>query len=208
MNNRAPRQVDKERKFPPWGRGSPRTKSFPVWFPLTVRVFQAGLRQPHSSRDKREQKMLGGEGGRRDGLQKMGKEGEFSCLKGRKFLLRESYLLPPAVPAALSLNSWLQTPGDTLNLTLLTSQDTTNLNWFLWPTGSPSPILLRAGSRVSLTSSRNRAVLSIVNMSHKWAGRPPVLPSSLLPFFFSSSLSFLSFLLFFSLISIYSLWGN
>nr|XP_030714238.1 adhesion G-protein coupled receptor F3 [Globicephala melas] len=78
-------------------------------------------------------------------------------------------LLPP-VPAALSLNSWLQTPGDTLNLTLLTSQETTNLNWFLWPTGSPSPILLRAGSRVSLTSSRNRAVLSIVNISHKWAG--------------------------------------
>ncbi|XP_067559605.1 adhesion G-protein coupled receptor F3 [Pseudorca crassidens] len=78
-------------------------------------------------------------------------------------------LLPP-VPAALSLNSWLQTPGDTLNMTLLTSQETTNLNWFLWPTGSPSPILLRAGSRVSLTSSRNRAVLSIVNISHKWAG--------------------------------------
>lgn len=152
--------------------------------------------------------MLGGEGGRRDGLQRMGKEGELSCLKGRKFLLRGSCLLPPAVPAALSLNSWLQTPGDTLNLTLLTSPETTNLNWFLWPTGSPSPILLRAGSRVSLTSSRNRAVLSIVNISHKWAGRPPVLPSSLLPFFFSSSLSFLSFLLFFSLISSYSLWGN
>ncbi|XP_065746921.1 LOW QUALITY PROTEIN: adhesion G-protein coupled receptor F3 [Phocoena phocoena] len=78
-------------------------------------------------------------------------------------------LLPP-VPAALSLNSWLQTPGDTLHLTLLTSQETTNLNWFLWPTGSPSPILLRAGSRESLTSSWNRAVLSIVNISHKWAG--------------------------------------
>uniref|UniRef100_A0A8C0DAC8 Adhesion G protein-coupled receptor F3 n=1 Tax=Balaenoptera musculus TaxID=9771 RepID=A0A8C0DAC8_BALMU len=78
-------------------------------------------------------------------------------------------LLPP-VPAALSLNSWLHTPGDTLNLTRLTSQETTNLNWFLWPTGSPSPILLRAGTRVSLTSSRDRAVLSIVNISHKWAG--------------------------------------
>ncbi|MBV95350.1 Adhesion G-protein coupled receptor F3, partial [Eschrichtius robustus] len=77
-------------------------------------------------------------------------------------------LLPP-VPAALSLNSWLQTPGDTLNLTRLTSQETTNLNWFLWPTGSPSPILLQAGTRVSLTSSRDRAVLSIVNISHKWA---------------------------------------
>ncbi|XP_030618816.1 adhesion G-protein coupled receptor F3 [Delphinapterus leucas] len=78
-------------------------------------------------------------------------------------------LLPP-VPAALSLDSWLQTPGDTLHLTLLTSQETTKLNWFLWPTGSPSPILLRAGSRESLTSSWNRAVLSIVNISRKWAG--------------------------------------
>ena len=187
MNNRAPRQVDKERELPPWGRGSPRPKSFPICSPLAVRVFQAGLRQPHSSRDKREQKMLGGEGGRRDGLQKMGKEGELSCLEGHKFLPRGSYLLPPAVPAALSLSSWLQTPGDTLNLTLLTSQETTNLNWFLWPTGSPSPILLQAGTRVSLTSSRDRAVLSIVNISHKWAHSPPVLPSSsLLPFFFSS----------------------
>ncbi|KAB0399825.1 hypothetical protein E2I00_013757, partial [Balaenoptera physalus] len=81
-------------------------------------------------------------------------------------------LLPP-VPSALSLSSWLHTPGDTLNLTRLTSQETTNLNWFRWPTGSPSPILLRAGTRVSLTSRRDRAVLSIVNISHEWARSPP-----------------------------------
>uniref|UniRef100_A0A8D1CB78 Adhesion G protein-coupled receptor F3 n=1 Tax=Sus scrofa TaxID=9823 RepID=A0A8D1CB78_PIG len=78
-------------------------------------------------------------------------------------------LLPP-VPATLSLNSWLQMPGSTLNLTLLTSQETTNMNWFLWRTGSPSPVLLWAGTRVSLTSSPGRAVLSIMNISHKWAG--------------------------------------
>ncbi|XP_065784780.1 adhesion G-protein coupled receptor F3 [Muntiacus reevesi] len=81
-----------------------------------------------------------------------------------------SCLLPPAVPANLSLDSWLQMPGDTLNLILLTNRETTNLNWFLWPTGSPSPVLLRAGTCVSLTSSRDRTVLSIVNISHRWAG--------------------------------------
>uniref|UniRef100_A0A8C6CSG8 Adhesion G protein-coupled receptor F3 n=1 Tax=Moschus moschiferus TaxID=68415 RepID=A0A8C6CSG8_MOSMO len=68
-------------------------------------------------------------------------------------------LLPP-VPATLSLDSWLQMPGDTLNLTLLMNQETTNLNWFLWPTGSPSPILLREGTCVSLTSSRGWTVLT------------------------------------------------
>ncbi|XP_031322572.2 adhesion G-protein coupled receptor F3 isoform X2 [Camelus dromedarius] len=80
-------------------------------------------------------------------------------------------LLPP-VPATLSLNSWLQMPGSTLNLTLLTSQEITNLKWFLWRTGSPSPspILLQAGTRVSLTSSRGRVLLSIVNITYKWAG--------------------------------------
>ncbi|KAB1267132.1 Adhesion G-protein coupled receptor F3 [Camelus dromedarius] len=75
-------------------------------------------------------------------------------------------------PATLSLNSWLQMPGSTLNLTLLTSQEITNLKWFLWRTGSPSPspILLQAGTRVSLTSSRGRVLLSIVNITYKWAG--------------------------------------
>ncbi|XP_059747792.1 adhesion G-protein coupled receptor F3 isoform X3 [Bos taurus] len=78
-------------------------------------------------------------------------------------------LLPP-VPATLNLDSWLQMPGNTLNLTLLMNQETTDLNWFLWPTGSPSPVLLQAGTCVSLTSSRGQTVLSIVNISHRWAG--------------------------------------
>ncbi|KAF5913009.1 hypothetical protein HPG69_008960 [Diceros bicornis minor] len=78
-------------------------------------------------------------------------------------------LLRP-VPRTLSLHSRTQTPGDTLNLTLLTSHETTNLNWFLWRAGSPGPLPLQPGTRVSLTSSQGQAVLSIFNISHKWAG--------------------------------------
>ncbi|XP_014636985.1 PREDICTED: adhesion G-protein coupled receptor F3 [Ceratotherium simum simum] len=76
----------------------------------------------------------------------------------------------PAVPRTLSLHSRTQTLGDTLNLTLLTSHETTNLNWFLWRAGSPGPLPLQPGTRVSLTSSQGQAVLSIFNISHKWAG--------------------------------------
>ncbi|XP_036119199.1 adhesion G-protein coupled receptor F3 isoform X2 [Molossus molossus] len=80
-------------------------------------------------------------------------------------------LLPP-VPGTLSLNTWLQMPGNTLNLTLLTSQETTNLHWFLRrSTGSPRPILLQPGTHVSLTSRQGQAVLSISNISHKWEGK-------------------------------------
>ncbi|XP_026889170.2 adhesion G-protein coupled receptor F3 isoform X4 [Acinonyx jubatus] len=87
-------------------------------------------------------------------------------------------LLPPAAPASclptvpgtLSLNSQVQMPGNTLNLTLVTSHETTNLNWFLRPAGSPRPILLQPGTQVSLTSSPGQALLSILNISHKWAG--------------------------------------
>lgn len=73
-------------------------------------------------------------------------------------------------------------PGNTLNLTLVTSHETTNLHWFLRPAGSPRPILLQPGTHVSLTSSPGLAVLSIFNISHKWAGSQPALPliSSLL----------------------------
>ncbi|XP_040352185.1 adhesion G-protein coupled receptor F3 isoform X2 [Herpailurus yagouaroundi] len=78
-------------------------------------------------------------------------------------------LLPP-VPGTLSLNSQVQMPGNTLNLTLVTSHETTNLNWFLRPAGSPRPILLQPGTQASLTSSPGQAVLSILNISHKWAG--------------------------------------
>ncbi|XP_039743551.1 adhesion G-protein coupled receptor F3 [Pteropus medius] len=78
-------------------------------------------------------------------------------------------LLPP-VPGTLSLNTSLQMPGDTLNLTLLTSHETANLNWFLQRTGSPRPVLLQPGTHVSLTSSQGQAVLSIFNISHKWEG--------------------------------------
>ncbi|XP_066120803.1 adhesion G-protein coupled receptor F3 [Saccopteryx bilineata] len=74
----------------------------------------------------------------------------------------------PVVPGTLRLNSWLQAPGNTLNLTLVTSHETTNLNWFLWH--SPRPILLQPGTHVSLSSSQGQAVLSIVNISHKWEG--------------------------------------
>ncbi|XP_054422320.1 adhesion G-protein coupled receptor F3 [Pteronotus mesoamericanus] len=88
-------------------------------------------------------------------------------------------LLPPgapvlcllSVPGTLSLDSWLQMPGNTLNLTLLTSHETTNLNWFLQRhMGSPRPILLQPGTHVSLSSSQGQTVLSIVNISHKWEG--------------------------------------
>ena len=123
-----------------------------------------------------------------------GKWGRRARLQGHKFLFWGSCLLPPAVPATLSLDSWLQMPGNMLNLTLLMNQETTNLNWFPWPTGSPSPVLLQAGTCVSLTSSRGRTVLSIINISHRWAGSPPVPPSSspafsLLPFLLPSSSS-------------------
>ncbi|KAM5317931.1 adhesion G-protein coupled receptor F3 [Glossophaga mutica] len=77
-------------------------------------------------------------------------------------------LLPP-VPGTLSLSSWLQMPGDTLNLTFLTSHETTNLNWFL-QRHTGSPILLQPGTQVSLTSRQGQTVLSISNMSHKWEG--------------------------------------
>ncbi|XP_073071704.1 adhesion G-protein coupled receptor F3 isoform X1 [Manis javanica] len=78
-------------------------------------------------------------------------------------------LLPP-VPGTLLLNSWLQMPGNTLNLTFLTSHETTDLNWLLWRTGNSSPVLLQPGSRVSLTSHPGQVVLSIFNISHEWAG--------------------------------------
>ncbi|XP_059516356.1 adhesion G-protein coupled receptor F3 isoform X3 [Myotis daubentonii] len=79
-------------------------------------------------------------------------------------------VLPP-VPGSLSLDSWLQVPGHTLNLTLHTSQETTSLNWFLRRhTGSPGPIPLQPGTQVSLTSSQGQAVLSIRNVSHEWEG--------------------------------------
>ncbi|XP_054557239.1 adhesion G-protein coupled receptor F3 [Talpa occidentalis] len=77
----------------------------------------------------------------------------------------------PTVPGTLSLNSWLQTPGHTLNLTLLANHQTTNLSWLLWRPGSPRPIPLQQGTRVSLTSSQGRAVLSISSISQKWAGK-------------------------------------
>ncbi|KAF6320796.1 adhesion G protein-coupled receptor F3 [Rhinolophus ferrumequinum] len=76
----------------------------------------------------------------------------------------------PAVPGTLRLNTWLQVPGNTLNVTLLTSHETTNLNWFLRRTGSPRPICLQPGTHVSLTSSQGQAVLSICNISHQWQG--------------------------------------
>uniref|UniRef100_A0A8C8YRB3 Adhesion G protein-coupled receptor F3 n=1 Tax=Prolemur simus TaxID=1328070 RepID=A0A8C8YRB3_PROSS len=78
-------------------------------------------------------------------------------------------LLPP-MPGNLSLSSPLQLPGHTLNLTLLISQEATNLNWVLRHPGSPRPVLLQPETQVSLTSSRGRAALSISNMSHHWAG--------------------------------------
>ncbi|XP_073071737.1 adhesion G-protein coupled receptor F3-like isoform X3 [Manis javanica] len=74
------------------------------------------------------------------------------------------------VPRTLLLNSWLQMPGNTLNLTFLTSHETTDLNWLLWHTGNRSPVLLQPGSRVSLTSHPGQVVLSIFNISHEWAG--------------------------------------
>uniref|UniRef100_A0A2K6FQ92 Adhesion G protein-coupled receptor F3 n=1 Tax=Propithecus coquereli TaxID=379532 RepID=A0A2K6FQ92_PROCO len=76
----------------------------------------------------------------------------------------------PAVPGNLSLNSPLQMPGHTLNLTLLVSQEATNLNWFLRHPGNSRPVLLQPGTQVSLTSSRGWAALSVSNMSHHWAG--------------------------------------
>nr|XP_014967358.2 adhesion G-protein coupled receptor F3 isoform X1 [Macaca mulatta]XP_014967359.2 adhesion G-protein coupled receptor F3 isoform X1 [Macaca mulatta]XP_028687705.1 adhesion G-protein coupled receptor F3 isoform X1 [Macaca mulatta]XP_028687706.1 adhesion G-protein coupled receptor F3 isoform X1 [Macaca mulatta]XP_028687707.1 adhesion G-protein coupled receptor F3 isoform X1 [Macaca mulatta]XP_028687708.1 adhesion G-protein coupled receptor F3 isoform X1 [Macaca mulatta]XP_028687709.1 adhesion len=76
----------------------------------------------------------------------------------------------PAVPGTLSLNSQLQMPGDTLSLTLLLSQEATDLSWFLRHPGSPSPILLQPGTQVSVTSSHGQAALSVSNMSHHWAG--------------------------------------
>ncbi|XP_034515679.1 adhesion G-protein coupled receptor F3 isoform X2 [Ailuropoda melanoleuca] len=78
-------------------------------------------------------------------------------------------LLPP-VPGRLNPNSWVRAPGTTLNLTLVKSRETTNLNWFLRHADSPTPILLQPGTHVSLASSPGEAVLSILNVSHRWAG--------------------------------------
>nr|XP_027789175.1 adhesion G-protein coupled receptor F3 [Marmota flaviventris] len=75
-----------------------------------------------------------------------------------------------AVPGNLRLNSPLQMPGDTLNLTLRISQEATNLTWFLRRPGKPTPILLQKGTQVSLTSSQGQVVLSISHMSQYWAG--------------------------------------
>ncbi|KAM4803969.1 adhesion G-protein coupled receptor F3 [Urocitellus parryii] len=76
----------------------------------------------------------------------------------------------PAVPGNLRLNSHVQMPGDTLNLTLRISQEATNLTWFLRRPGKPTPILLQKGTQVSLTSSQGQVVLSISHMSRYWAG--------------------------------------
>ncbi|XP_070091862.1 adhesion G-protein coupled receptor F3 isoform X1 [Equus przewalskii] len=76
-------------------------------------------------------------------------------------------LLPP-VPQTRSLSS--RTPGNKPNLILLMSHETTNLNWFLWRPRTPRPYPLQPGMHVSLTSSQGQAVLSIFNISHKWAG--------------------------------------
>ncbi|XP_076690000.2 adhesion G-protein coupled receptor F3 [Callospermophilus lateralis] len=76
----------------------------------------------------------------------------------------------PTVPGNLRLNSHLQMPGDTLNLTLRISQEATNLTWFLRRPGKPTPILLQKGTQVSLTSSQGQVVLSISHMSQYWAG--------------------------------------
>ncbi|XP_054977331.1 adhesion G-protein coupled receptor F3 [Sorex araneus] len=77
--------------------------------------------------------------------------------------------LPP-VPGNLSLDSSLPLPGSTLHLTLLTTHQPSHLNWLLWRPGQSSPTHLHAGTRVSLTSSRDQVVLSITNISHHWAG--------------------------------------
>ncbi|KAK2092179.1 Adhesion G-protein coupled receptor F3 [Saguinus oedipus] len=81
-----------------------------------------------------------------------------------------SSAIPNPVPGILSLNSQLQMPGDTLSLTLLLSQEATDLSWFLRHPRSPRPILLQPGTQVSVTSSQGQAALSITNMSSHWAG--------------------------------------
>ncbi|XP_060044398.1 adhesion G-protein coupled receptor F3 [Erinaceus europaeus] len=77
--------------------------------------------------------------------------------------------LPP-VPATLSFSSQLQSPGSTLTLTLLSSHETTHLDWFLRRVGRPRPVHLHPGTQVSLSSGHGQAVLSITNISHNWAG--------------------------------------
>ncbi|XP_055981944.1 adhesion G-protein coupled receptor F3 [Sorex fumeus] len=77
--------------------------------------------------------------------------------------------LPP-VPGNLSLDPSLPLPGSTLHLTLLTAHQPSGLEWLLWRSGQSSPIYLHAGTRVSLTSSRDQVVLSITNITHHWAG--------------------------------------
>ncbi|KAM5291662.1 adhesion G-protein coupled receptor F3 [Ctenodactylus gundi] len=77
--------------------------------------------------------------------------------------------LPP-VPGKLSPNCPLQRPGHTLNLTLHTSQEATDLRWLLRHPGKGKPRHLWQGTQVSLSPSEGQAALSIRHMSSHWAG--------------------------------------
>nr|XP_034369879.1 adhesion G-protein coupled receptor F3 [Arvicanthis niloticus] len=78
-------------------------------------------------------------------------------------------LLPP-VPANLTLDSQLQTHGDTLNFILLKKEEATNLRWFLRRDKNSRPIFLLPGTNVLQMSNESQAGLRVARMSRHWAG--------------------------------------
>ncbi|XP_036608882.1 adhesion G-protein coupled receptor F3 [Trichosurus vulpecula] len=78
-------------------------------------------------------------------------------------------LLPP-VPANLSLNPALPSPGSNLTLVMLLSHEATQLSWYLQSVKNETPVMLQSGTQVSFTAMKDQAVLTITNVSQDWAG--------------------------------------
>uniref|UniRef100_G3WNY6 Adhesion G protein-coupled receptor F3 n=1 Tax=Sarcophilus harrisii TaxID=9305 RepID=G3WNY6_SARHA len=82
-------------------------------------------------------------------------------------------LLPPGeeVPGKLNLDSSLPSPGSTLTLAMLLSHQATHLSWYLQPVENQTPVTLLSGTQVFLSAEKDRAFLTITNVSQDWAGR-------------------------------------
>ncbi|XP_078005941.1 adhesion G-protein coupled receptor F3 [Phascolarctos cinereus] len=79
--------------------------------------------------------------------------------------------LQPPAPGNLSLNSALPSPGSTLTLTVLLSHTATQLSWYLQSVREQTLVALQSGTQVAFSTTRDRAVLTITNVSQDWAGQ-------------------------------------